>query len=268
VRADLAPDKDGERNFLPPPETLTGKLLLLDRGYQDLGYWGALTRSGAFFIARGKCDLNPTILKAWVSGRRAKELQGRQLQAIRANLPHRAIELVVHWPRYRDLTLELRLVLLWNPATRQFTTLVTNVPRKVLMAHQVAETYRLRWQVELIFKEWKSFANLHEFASANPALVEGLIWASLTAAAIKRSLAHACQRTKAGIAVSTQIAAMSGIHILRELLRCAVNQFRGLVPAIKHVFAYLCDNATRAHPARDRLKGRLRAGLVHVGARA
>ena len=68
--------------------------------------------------------------------------------------------------------------------------------------------------------------------------------------------------------MSTQIAAMSGIHILREVLRCAVNQFRGLVRVIEHVFAYLCNNATRAHPMRDRLKGRLRAGLVHVGARA
>ena len=176
--------------------------MLLDRGYQDLDYWQRLTQSGAFFIARGKCDLNPTILKAWVLGRRAEKLQGRQLQDIRAKLPHRPIEMVVHWPRYRDLALELRLVLLWNPTVKQFTTLVTNVPRTVLRAHQVAEAYRLRWQVELIFKEWKSFANLHEFTSANPALVEGLIWASLTAAAIKRSLAH----VRIPVIVITQIA--------------------------------------------------------------
>ena len=36
VRAAVAPDKQGERDFLPAPEELRGKLLLTDRGYQDL----------------------------------------------------------------------------------------------------------------------------------------------------------------------------------------------------------------------------------------
>jgi hypothetical protein len=161
----------------------------------------------------------------------------------------------------------LRIVLVWTPR-QQFMVLLTNVPRRVLTARQVAETYRLRWQIELVFKEWKSFANLHEFASANPALVEGLIWASLCAAAIKRSLAHASQRIARHVAISTQVTAMCGTHILRDLLRCALDGFNDLGIVLEEIVQFLKDNASRAHPRRDRLKGRLRFGLEYVGVSA
>src|SRR5439155_5225127 len=116
--------------------------------------------------------------------------------------------------------------------------------------------------------EWKSFANLHEFASANPYLVEGLIWASLCAAALKRSLAHAAQRAGRGVAISTQTAAMCGVHILLDLLECALHGFRGLKTILEQIFFYLRNNAARAHPKRDRLKGRMRFGIDYVGVRA
>jgi hypothetical protein len=51
---------------------------------------------------------------------------------------------------------------------------------------------------ELCFKEWKSYANLHPFDTANPHIAEGLIWASLCAAVLKRFLAHAAQRVVMG----------------------------------------------------------------------
>ena len=34
--------------------------------------------------------------------------------------------------------------------------LVINVPRNLPTAQQFTEVYRLRWQIQLIFKEWKS----------------------------------------------------------------------------------------------------------------
>jgi hypothetical protein len=49
----------------------------------------------------------------------------------------------------------------------------------------VCLAYYLRWQVELLLKEWKSYANLRAFDTANPDIVEGLIWASIIAAALK-----------------------------------------------------------------------------------
>ena len=39
---------------------------------------------------------------------------------------------------------------------------ITNIPKKLLATDKVRNLYRLRWQVELIFKTWKSFGALHE----------------------------------------------------------------------------------------------------------
>jgi len=46
IDAEVAPDKDPERKFLPSARSLTGKLLLADRGYQSLDYWEEVDAAG------------------------------------------------------------------------------------------------------------------------------------------------------------------------------------------------------------------------------
>ena len=264
----VAPDKEAERQFLPRADTLTGKLLLADRGDQRLDYWAAVQRAGGFFLMRGTTDLNPQIRTGRGPGGALPRVAGRRLQDVLATLPRRQLDLDVEWDRPGGQTLRLRMVLIWVRPARTYTVLVTNVRRSVLTARQVAELYRLRWQIELVFKEWKSYANLHAFTSANPAIVEGLIWASLCAAALKRSLAHVAQRTRTTLPISTRIVAMCGAHILPRLVRSALTGFRHLEALVHDILRYLWDNAGRAHPQRDRVRGRLHFGLDYVGVRA
>ncbi len=268
IEAEVAPDKDPERKFLPLPQSLTNKLLLADRGYQSLDYWGEVAAAGGFFLMRGKSDLNPGLLVVRGPGGRLRRFEGRSLQDVLRYLPRRRLELDVEWDRPGGKTLRLRMILIWHRHKQEYTVLVTNVPRRVLTARQVAEVYRLRWQIELLFKEWKSYANLHDFTSAKAPLVEGLIWASLCAAALKRTLAHASQRAGQGIAVSTRIVAMCGAHILHDLLRSVLRGFHRLEVILHRIVEYLRDNAARAHPQRDRRTGRLRFGLEYVGVKA
>jgi len=268
LNAQLAADTEGERDFLPAPQELSGKLLLADRGYPSLEYFEKVIAAEGFFLMRAKSDLNPTARCVRGPGGRLPRFEGYSLQDILRWLPRRRLDLEAEWERPHGRTLRLRMVLVWTPPKKRFMVLVTNVSRRVLTARQCAEVYRLRWQIELLFKEWKSFANLHEFASADPSIVEGLIWSSLCAAALKRSLAHASQRAGARVPISTQIAAMCGVHILRDLLACILGGFHRLKEILKKVFRYLWNNAARAHPARDRTRGRMRFGLEYVGVRA
>lgn len=268
LKVQLAPDKQAERDFLPEPQELAGKLLLADRGYPSLDYFERVIAAGGFFLMRAKSDMNPKILRAQGPGGRLPRLGGYHLRDAMKWLPRRRLDLEVQWERPQGGSLKLRMVLAWNPSTKQFMVLVTNVGRRILTPKQMCEVYRLRWQVELVFKEWKSFSNLHEFASANVHLVEGLIWASLCAAALKRSLAHASQRAGRDIAISTQRAAKCGIQILGDLTRCVLDRFHNLHSIIDNAVEFLLNNAARAHPRRDRVSGRMRFGLKYVGVRA
>ena len=144
---------------------------------------------------------------------------------------------------------------------RTMTRLCTNLARTPLSSALVARLSRFRWQIELCFKEWKSYANLHRFNTAKPHVAEGLMWASLCAAILQRFLAHAAQRVGHGLAISTRRVAMCARHIL-EALVAALLLGIGLMRALRRGLAYLLANARRPNVERDRRTGRLRAGLV------
>src|SRR5262249_58614028 len=74
---------------------------------------------------------------------------------------------------------------------KSMTRLCTHLPRTPFSLDLVSRLYRFRWQIELLFKEWKSYANLHKFDTGNEHIAAGLILASLCAAGLKPVLAPA-----------------------------------------------------------------------------
>jgi hypothetical protein len=116
--------------------------------------------------------------------------------------------------------------------------------------------------MELLLKEWKSYANLHAFDTANPTLVEGLIWAAIAAAALKRFLAHMTQLLLA-VPMSTRKVAMCALHVLGDLVEALKRgDVGGLYTALEAAITYLACHAQRAHPERDRQRGRAQLGLA------
>lgn len=49
-----------------------------------------------------------------------------------------------------------------------WTILVTNVPRELLSVEEAVALARMRWQIELIFKLWKSRGGIDEYRSSKP----------------------------------------------------------------------------------------------------
>src|SRR5207245_9041423 len=149
---------------------------------------------------------------------RLRSLRNKPIKAINAKPPKRQrVELVVTW-QVETYTLRLRLLISWNRRTQEFCYLLTNLPAKRYHLDMLYRAYKWRWQVELLFKEWKSYANLHAFDTANPAIVEGLIWAAIAAAVLKRFLAYMTQLL-AEVPMSTRKVAMCAVHVLGGIVQ-------------------------------------------------
>src|SRR5256885_4260582 len=112
----------------------------------------------------------------------------------------------------------VRLIVRWNPETKCFDYLLTNLHPDRYTISIICLGYKLRWQVELLFKEWKSYTNLHKFDTEKETISEALIWASLSSSAIKRFLAHAAAHLLE-VVISTRKASIPSAYDLPPLFR-------------------------------------------------
>jgi hypothetical protein len=258
----LTPDTTNAQAFLPEPASLRASVLLADRGYLDLHYLRRLQGAGGFFIIRAKAGMNPQVVEAFrEDGTRLRSLRNKPLKAIHAKLPKRQrVELVVEW-QVEEYPLRLRLLISWNRQTKECCSLLTNLPAQRYPLDMIYRAYKWRWQVELLLKEWKSYANLHAFDTENPAIVEGLMWTAIAAAALKRFLAHMTQLLLE-VPMSTRKVAMCAVHVLGRIVQALkTGDVAGLYDAIEAAIMYLACHAQRAHPKRDRHTGRSQLGL-------
>jgi hypothetical protein len=258
LRVTVAPDAQAERHFLPSADSLRGHLLLADRGYCSSDFFRRVDEAGGHYVIRVRSDLSPRIRECWVGDQRWKKLEGQRLGDVASKLRGRTADLLVESVADRNST-SYRIVLAWSPKLQRHLRLATNLEYEIFDAITVESLYHLRWQVELVFKEWKSHANLHAFGTRKPGIAEGLIWASLAAALLKRFLAHATQLLRR-VETSTRTAAMSLAHHLPMLLQSFLSG-RGVTARLRELLDYLAVNARRAHPKRDRAEGRLRDGM-------
>ncbi len=258
----LAPDTNCEQDFLPQPASLKDDLFLADRGYLNLTYLQEVDRHGGRFVIRAKEGLNPRVIDAYrEDGTRLKSCQDRDFKAIVSKFPKKQrISLTVEW-LIDGKPFRLRMIIMWDKKKKCFIYLLTNLDEERYDIEKVCLTYSLRRQIELLFKEWKSHANLKAFDTKNEHIAKALIWASLSAAALKRFLAHATEHLLQ-VSISTRKAAMNPPYVLAELFRAVRRGFGpGLRCAFEKVIRYLGDNAKRAHPKRDKQTGRSRLEL-------
>ena len=64
----------------------------------------------------------------------------------------------VEWKDYRCRLIRCRV-----PSEEKIITWLTNLPRNAFSYNEIMLLYRTRWQIELLFKELKSYNNLKKF---------------------------------------------------------------------------------------------------------
>jgi Transposase DDE domain len=260
----VAPDAESERHFTPEPSELRGKLFLADRNFDGIPFVRSIAREGGHFIIRLRANLNPEVVKIDRNGSRYRALEGRRLSEVIKRLPK---------GKTHDIDIRckdgwcVRIALKWAGTERGWMRLITNLERSDFATAEVLQAYRLRWQVELFYKELKSYANLHIFCTRKRHIAEGLIWAALCAAFLKRYMAHACQRVSCE-AISTRRVSMCSHTFLKDLFRSLRGGFRNLRSLLERTFQFLSVNAPRSNLKRERRKGRLASPLDLIGLRS
>jgi len=170
-----------------------GDLILRDLGFFVLAVFRLIAQAKAFFISPLKYGVKIYKLDGKTEIDLVRELKKSRfldintLAGAKEKLPCRVVALPVSEElaakRRRDYKANRDRRL--NPSKRHLTLLgwdifITNVPPESLTATQVAETYDLRWRIEIIFKAWKSHFNITKVPyKPNPTRIQAHILAML-----------------------------------------------------------------------------------------
>jgi hypothetical protein len=138
--------------------------------------------------------------------------------------------------------------------------------REEFSSEYVMKLYRIRWQIELLFKEWKSHNNLKKFVTRQPHLVKGLIWASLLSLLLKRYIGRKAQRrlkvrlSMLKIAKSTQ-----GWFepVMKSLASKSITQLKA---DLGWAITFITKNCCRAQQSKSRQDNSLESIFEHLNA--
>jgi hypothetical protein len=179
-----------------------GDIALADRGYVRPRDLRPVLEAGADFIARmgwnalrlQRLDGSPFDLFGMLAKVKRNPMETKvQVDEGRAALQPLVLRLIVmRKPAAAALHAQARATRsaakhgkTLNPKSLQaanYVLLLTSLPASDYPASRVGELYRLRWQIELAFKRWKSLGELDQLPAKDPALARSWIYARLIAA--------------------------------------------------------------------------------------
>jgi hypothetical protein len=185
-----------DQAYVPPLAYPAGSLRLSDLGYFNVGHFEQLDQQhDAYFLSRlntqtGLYDSEtdqPMDLLAWLQASSEAQRERSVRLGATKHLPVRLIAMrlppgVVEERRRkaneqarrkgRTLSERHRALLAWG-------LLVTNAPAELLSADEAVRLYPVRWQIELVFKLWKSQAQLDRIGGWRRARVLCELYAKL-----------------------------------------------------------------------------------------
>ena len=256
----VSADSEAEYNYLPEAKTLIDTLFMADRGYFKLSYLDSIAQAGGFYIVRAKKSCNPLVINGFNSkGTALKRFKQKKLKDVKKHIRRSGVV---------DMDVEgkttYRMIASWPEGKDEPTYWVTNLDRKQFSADMITKLYSLRWQIELLFKEWKSYCNLRKFNTRKASMMEGLIWASLLSLMVKRRIGFSIQQLKS-VELSTFMVAKNThgwfYQLMESITHSALSKLKQTWRKTLH---FLSRYAQRAHPDRDKKTGRLQCGLKSV----
>lgn len=191
VEQEVTAQRVHDNRAFPEATMEPGTLSLFDLGYIDVErFIGAIER-GADFLTRLKTSHNPTVVRVHVGKGSRRGARGLRLDdALTEDLlvPDKGVIDVDVRLESKGKDAVARVVAIENEDRSDMHWYLTSVSRAVLEARDVAEAYRLRWTIELLFKQLKSGAGLETILAWRQPAVQALVYAKIAALCLSRLL--------------------------------------------------------------------------------
>lgn len=132
---------------------------------------------------------------------------------------------------------------------KKYHILLTNLPQESFDAQQVYELYSLRWQVELLFKGWKSLFDLDRVKKMKKERFECHLYGTLIAILVTQTLLFQARRywhQREGIEISE----WKALNILQSYWHRFLLHPQAMETALPSLLSLL-----RKHARKDRRKG-------------
>lgn len=189
--------KRAESKLLSIGKWVKDRLLLFDLGYFGFKNFREIVENGGFFISRLKSNSNPIVLRSLKQHRgRSIKVDGLRFSEIKAKLKRGICDFEV-WATTSQSknikTLEksallLRVVGIWDKESNEYHFYITNLPVEKFTAEDIAALYRVRWTIEMLFKELKSCYKLECISSGKECIVEALLYTALLTLIVSRKI--------------------------------------------------------------------------------
>jgi IS4 transposase len=223
-----------ERSQLPTGEWVAGALVLLDLGFYDFWLFDRIDQNDGWFVSRVKDDANFDIveeLRTWRGN--SIPLEGESLQDVLDDLQRQVIDvhITLSFDRKRgscaSTTRTFRLVGVRNEESGEYHLYLTNLGQDEYSAPDIAQLYRARWEIELLFKELKSRFGLDKINTTDAYIIEALIIMAAISLLMSRVIVDELRKLDAEQRESDDAAASS--HLPRRRCSHAVERHAHLI---------------------------------------
>lgn len=188
VAAEITGERQSELDVAWAEPAVVGALYIDDLGYYSHDYLAVTVDAGGHFLSRLKASSNPTVVEVYHGVRRRRSSEGMKLKDVAFTQCHSTFDLKARFSTKENGPREFRVVGVYNEETGEYHRYVTDLPAEDFSPEEIAEMYRLRWEIELLFKLLKSFCHLDHVDTKDPNALRTHIYASLIAATVLHAL--------------------------------------------------------------------------------
>jgi len=190
-------ERTGEVKTLHIGRWIKDRILLFDLGFFKFQLFARIIENGGNFVTRMKENADPIFLSSLKLHRgRAIDLTGKRWSEVMPRLERDVLdaEAEVSFSRRRyngkssKDTLKVRIVAIFDEKDGRYHVYLTNIPSDILCAEDISALYRVRWDIELVFKELKSRYSLDVVKTTKAYIVECLIWTAILTMLVSRRL--------------------------------------------------------------------------------